>query len=267
MIVTQEPVGILIRQWRERRRRSQLDVALAAGLSARHLSFIETGRSNPSREMIERLCDELDVPLRERNGIHLSAGFAPVYVERPLADLGIARAAIEAVLTGHEPHPAMAINVRWDLIATNRAMQALIGDLDERLLEQPINVLRVMLHPDGLAKQVRNYHQWRAVTLRRVRRQLERSAADGLAELLKELESYPAPPNHADRDDPIPENDLVMPFVLATEYGDLSLHHALTVFGAARDVTLDEIAIETFFPADDQSAKLLRLLTDKVAPG
>lgn len=184
--------------------------------------------------MIERLCDELDVPLRERNNFYLSGGFAPTYAERPLAELGVARAAVDAVLTGHEPNPAMAINVRWDLLAANQAMQAFFGDLDEKFLEQPVNVLRAMLHPDGMAKRVRNYEQWRAETLRRVRRQLERTAAEGLAELLMELESYPAPASHPDRTGTIPDNDLVTPTVLATEHGDLSLHHALTVFGAAR---------------------------------
>jgi transcriptional regulator with XRE-family HTH domain len=261
MTTKHEPVGELVRGWRERRRRSQLDVSLAAGLSARHLSFIETGRANPSREMIERLCDELDVPLRERNDLYLSAGFAPVYAERPLADLGVARAAVDAVLTGHEPHPAMAVNVRWELIASNRSMQAFLAGLDERFLTPPVNVLRALLHPEGMARQVRNYQQWRTATLRRVRRQLERTAAAGLAELLEELESYPAPANQIERSDTLPDNDLVMPIVLATDYGDLSLHHALTVFGAARDVTLDEIAIETFFPADEHSANLLRALT------
>ena len=261
MTVTQESVGELVRRWRERRRRSQLDVSIAADLSARHLSFIETGRANPSRDMIERLCDELDVPLRERNGLYLAAGFAPAYAERPLADLGVARSAVDAILAGHEPNPAMAINVRWDLLAANHAMQAFLGGVDEKLFDQPVNVLRAMLHPDGMAKRVRNYSQWRAGTIRRVRRQLERTAADGLSELLEELESYPTPTGQADDAGTSPDNDLVTPTVLATENGDLALHHALTVFGAARDVTLDEIAIETFFPADEQSMKLLRTLT------
>lgn len=254
MTVTQEPVGELVRQWRQRRRRSQLDVSLAADLSARHLSFIETGRATPSRDMIERLADELDIPLRERNKLHLAAGFAPPYVERPLADLGIARAAVQAVLEGHEPYPAMAINVRWDLLAANRPMQEMFGGLGGAETEgQPLNVLRVMLRPDGMAKQVLNYPQWRAGVLRRVRRQLDRTADAGLAELLEELESYPSPTGAPDNVAAIQDNDLVTPMVLATEYGALSLHHALTVFGAARDVTLDEIAIETFFPADEES--------------
>lgn len=209
--------------------------------------------------MIERLCDELEVPLRERNALHLSAGFAPPYAERPLTELGVARDAVEAVLRGHEPHPAMAINVGWDLLAANQAMHAFLSDVDPAFLAPPANALRVMLHPDGLASKVRNYTQWRAATLRRVRRQLERSAAAGLRELLDELESYPPPPRHDEL--PLPDNDLVMPVVLATELGDISLHHALTVFGAPRDVTLDEIAIETFFPADERSAGLLHVLT------
>ncbi|GAA3890554.1 helix-turn-helix domain-containing protein [Streptomyces sp. NPDC003631] len=267
MTVTQEPVGDLVRQWRERRRRSQLDVSIAAELSARHLSFIETGRASPSRDMIERLCEELDVPLRHRNELYLAAGFAPKYAERPLADLGVAQAAVDAVLTGHEPNPAMAINVRWELLAANHAMQVFLGGLDGRFLDSPANVLRAMLHPDGMAARIRNYSQWRAATLRRVRRQLERTAAEGLAEILQELESYPTPPGQPDHGVTIPDNDLVTPTVLATEHGDLSLHHALTVFGAARDVTLDEIAIETFFPADAQSATLLRTLTARVTRG
>jgi transcriptional regulator with XRE-family HTH domain len=261
MTVTQESVGDLVRRWRERRRRSQLDVSIAADLSARHLSFIETGRASPSRDMIERLCEELDIPLRHRNELYLAAGFAPEYAERPLADLGVAQAAVDAVLAGHEPNPAMAINVRWELLATNRAMEVFLSGLDRRFLEPPANVLRAMLHPEGMAARVRNYAQWRAATLRRVRRQLERTAADGLADLLEELESYPTPSGQVDCGVPAPDNDLVTPTVLTTEYGDLSLHHALTVFGSARDVTLDEIAIETFFPADQQSATLLRTLT------
>lgn len=254
-MTTTEPVGVLVRRWRERRRRSQLDVSLAAELSTRHLSFIETGRATPSRGMIERLCDELDVPLRERNSFYLAAGFAPVHAERPYGDLGAARAAVEAVLAGHEPNPALAVNVRWELLAANRAMAAFLHGVPAHLTEPPLNVLRVTLHPDGLAPRVRNLPQWRSQVLRRVRRQLARTAADGLAELLAELSSYPAPPGPDAAD-----NDLVIPLRLATDRGDLSLLYATTVFGSARDVTLDEIAVETFFPADGASAALLREL-------
>ncbi|MDR7309370.1 transcriptional regulator with XRE-family HTH domain [Nocardioides luteus] len=260
MTMTAEvPVGELVRRWRERRRRSQLDVSIAAHLSARHLSFIETGRARPSREMIERLCDELDVPLRERNALHLAAGFAPAYRERPLPDLGVARSAVETVLSGHEPNPALAVNVRWELLAANRSMQLFLGDIAPELLTPPVNVLRATLHPDGLAPRIRNFTQWRDHAVRRVRRQLERTAAEGLADLLAEIESYPAPAGTDDTVDTT-ANDLVVPMRIATDDGELSFHYALTVFGAARDVTLDEIAIETFFPADDATAAALRAL-------
>lgn len=261
MTITQEPVGELVRRWRERRRRSQLDVSIAADLSARHLSFIETGRATPSRSMIDRLCDELDVPLRERNALFLAAGFAPAYAERPLDDLGVARTAVETVLAGHEPNPALAVNVRWELLAANRAMEVFLGDVDARLTEPPANVLRATLHPDGMAPRIRNYEQWRTHARRRIRRQLERTAADGLAELLAEIESYPVPAGAETTTGWVPENDLVTPMVLASDHGDLSFHYALTVFGSPRDVTLDEIAIETFFPADAATAAALDGLT------
>jgi transcriptional regulator with XRE-family HTH domain len=203
-----EAIGTLVKRWRERRHRSQLDVSLAADLSARHLSYIETGQSNPSRDMIERICDELDVPLRERNRFYLAAGFAPVHPERPFADLGAARDAVEAVVTGMEPNPAAAVNLRWDLLAANQPMRTFLAGLPGELAGPPVNMLRVTMHPDGLAPQVRNLQQWRTYMLRRVRRQIERTAA--------------------------------------------------TVFGSPRDVTLDEIAIETFFPADAATAQVPR---------
>ncbi|MGP4114784.1 helix-turn-helix domain-containing protein [Streptomyces sp. 4N509B] len=253
--LTTEPVGSLVRRWRERRHRSQLDVALAAQLSARHLSFIETGRATPSRAMIERLCEELDVPLRERNAFHLAAGFAPAHPERPLADLGAARAVVETVLTGHEPNPALAVNVRWELLAANGAATAFLSGLPPALSGPPLNVLRATLHPDGLSRRIRNLAQWRDHVLRRVRRQLARTAAEGLPELLAEIESYPLPEGHADQH---PTNDLAVPLLLASDHGDLSLLYTTTLFGSPRDVTLDEIAIETFFPADPATADLLR---------
>ncbi|MEV6949897.1 helix-turn-helix transcriptional regulator [Streptomyces sp. NPDC051172] len=259
MTTTTEPVGVLLRRWRERRRRSQLDVSLAAELSTRHLSCIETGRANPSRDMIRRLCDELDVPLRERNAFYLAAGFAPVHAERAFADLGAARSAVEAVLTGHEPNPALAVNVRWELLAANRAMELFLGDVAEELTRPPFNVLKATLHPKGLAGRIRNLAQWRAHVLRRVRRQLERTSAAGLAELLAELEGYPAPEGGvgaASADGPA--YDLVVPLRLSSEHGELALLYTTTVFGSPRDVTLDEIAIETFFPADPGTAALMR---------
>jgi transcriptional regulator with XRE-family HTH domain len=254
----EETVGVLVKRWRERRRRSQLDVSLAADLSTRHLSYIETGRSRPSREMIERICDELDVPLRERNRLHLAAGFAPAHPERPFSDLGAAREAVDAVLAGMAPNPAVAVNVCWEMLAANDAMLAFLDGLPDELRGERVNILRATLHPDGLAPQVRNLEQWRAHVLRRVRRQLERTAAEGLIELLAELEGYgDVDPSTAPAD-----HDLVVPLQLSTPYGDLSLLYAATVFGSPRDVTLDEIAIETFFPADASTGRLLRTMAD-----
>jgi transcriptional regulator with XRE-family HTH domain len=255
---TDETVGTMVKRWRERRRRSQLDLSLAADVSTRHLSYIETGRSRPSRAMIERLCDELDVPLRERNRLYLAAGFAPVHPERPLTDLGAAYDAVHTVLRGMEPNPAAAVNLQWDLVAANDAMVTFLEGLPDELSRTPLNMLRVTLHPDGFASQVRNLEQWRAHVLRRVRRQLERTAAPGLVDLLAELESYgaPAPPTPAPD---AADQDLVVPLQLSTPYGDLSLLYTATVFGSPRDVTLDEIAIETFFPADAATANTLRV--------
>jgi transcriptional regulator with XRE-family HTH domain len=258
---TEESVGMLVKRWRERRRRSQLDVSLAADLSTRHLSYIETGRSRPSREMIERICEELEVPLRERNRLHLAAGFAPAHPERAFADLGAAQDAVHAVLRGMEPNPAVAVNVCWELLAANDAMATFLDGLPGGLGRTPVNILRATLHPEGLAPQIRNLGQWRAHVLRRVRRQVDRTAAEGLTELLAELEGYGAPDDPATPASPL-EQDLVVPLRMSTPYGDLALLYAATVFGSPRDVTLDEIAIETFFPADEPTARILRTLAD-----
>ena len=258
MAVTQEPVGALVRHWRHHRRRSQLDVAIAADLSARHLSFIETGRATPSRTMIERLCEELEVPLRERNRWYLAAGFAPMHEERPLAELGPARAAVEAVLEGHEPYPAVAVDVRWDLVAANRAMTTFLSEIPDELRLPRLNLVRSTLHPAGLAPLVRNYEQWRAHVVRRIRRQLDRTSAPGLAELLAEVESYPVPAGTVEVDRDSATDAVSAPLLLSTQYGDLSLCYVLSVFGAPRDVTLDEIGVESFFPADDASRDQLR---------
>ncbi|MEP9382233.1 helix-turn-helix transcriptional regulator [Nocardioides sp. KR10-350] len=252
-----ETVGALVRRWRERRRRSQLDLSLAADVSTRHLSYIETGRSLPSRSMIERLCDELDVPLRERNALYLAAGYAPVHRERPLTDLGAVRAAVDAVLAGLAPNPAVAVDVRWDLLAANDAALTFLGDVPASLAGPPFNVLRATLHPDGLASRVRDLPRWRAHVLRRVRRQVERTADAGLTALLAEIEGYPAP-GGVPEPPAGPTDELVVPLELATPYGDLAFCYATTVFGSPRDVTLDEIAIETFFPADEATAEVLR---------
>lgn len=262
-MIEHQSVGALVRQWRERRRRSQLDLSIAAEVSTRHLSFIETGRSRPSRAMIGRLCDELDVPLRDRNGFYLAAGLAPEHPEHPLVDLGAARAAVDAVLAGHEPHPAVAVNARWDLLTANRAMTRFLTAIPDFLREPRINMLRATLHPEGMAGQLINATQWRTLTLRRVRRQYERTADPALAQLLQELEGYPQPARSSEEEVPGEQTDLVTPLLLDTDFGRLSLLYAVTVFGSPRDVTLDEIAIETFFPADQATREILSHLAGR----
>jgi len=213
--------------------------------------------------MIERLCEELDVPLRERNALYLAAGFAPVHDERPLADLGAMRAAVDTVLQGHEPYPAAAVNHRWELLASNRAMSRFLTAVPASLREPQLNMLRVTLHPDGMGPLVRNYAQWRAHTVRRIRRQIDRTADPDLVELLAEVEGYPVPAGRTEHIAAEQYGDLMVPMVLETEYGTLSLTYVLSVFGAPRDVTLAEIAIETSFPADEMTREVLVALADR----
>lgn len=254
------PAGTLLRQWRTRRRLSQLDLALAAETSTRHLSYVETGKATPSRAMIVKLSDELDVPLRERNTLLLAAGFAPEFSERPVSDLGAVRHAVQAVLDGHDPNPAVAINVRWEVLATNHAMTTMMSGLSATVAGPPLNMLRATLHPDGMLDQLHDPARWRDNALRRARRQYERTADPGLRELIAEIEQYPIP--RAVRSDDAETDDVVVPMRLSSPLGDLSLLYATTVFGAPRDVTMDELAIETFFPADETTRSLLpRLVT------
>lgn len=212
--------------------------------------------------MIERLSDELDIPLRDRNEIYLAAGLAPVYRERALTDLGAARTAVEAILRGHEPNPSVAVNARWDLLACNNAMERFLAAIPDELRGPPLNMLRVTLHPDGLASRLLNPAQARASALRRVRRQLERGADAALADLLTELESYSSPPPSRS-DVPAEADDIATPMRLATDFGELSLLYAVTVFGSPRDITMDEIAIETFFPADDLTRRVLEAMAEQ----
>src|SRR6516164_1267377 len=187
MLDRREPVGGLLRQWRQRRRLSQLDLACDAGISTRHLSFVETGRAQPSREMLLHLAEQLDVPLRERNVLLVAAGYAPVFRERSLEDpaLAAARTAIDLVLAGHEPFPAIAVDRHWRLVSANKAVGVLLAGVDQDLLRQPVNVLRVALHPDGLAPRTVNLAEWRAHLLARLRRQIELTADPELIKLLK----------------------------------------------------------------------------------
>jgi transcriptional regulator with XRE-family HTH domain len=255
------PLGTLLRDWRRRRRLSQLDLALEAGVSPRHLSFVETGRSRPSREMVLHLAEQLDVPLRDRNQLLLAAGFAPAYAERGLdaPELGPVRDAIGLVLSGHEPYPAVVVDRWWDLVAGNRPVSLFTAGAAPALLEPPVNVLRLALHPDGTAPRIANLAEFRAHLLERLRRHVALTADERLAALQDELEGYPAPAGDEVRG---VGADIVVPLRLRPPEGGAELRFFSTVatFGTAVDVTVAELAIEAFFPADEATARALREL-------
>jgi transcriptional regulator with XRE-family HTH domain len=254
-----QPVGHLLREWRQRRRMSQLDFATEAEISSKHLSFLETGRSQPSREMLLRLADLLEVPLRERNAMLIAAGFAPMFAERSLSDpaLKAAREAVELVLKGHEPYPALAIDRHWTMLAANSAVTVLLGDVDPELLKPPVNVLRLSLHPNGLAPRIANLAQWREHLFARLKRQIDVSADQVLIALLDELAKYPAPAANA-REAHIEADAIIVPFKLVVNGAVLSFISTTTVFGTPIDVTLSELALESFFPADEATAAIVR---------
>ncbi len=259
---TQPTAGNLLRTWRQRRRMSQLELALEAEVSQRHLSFVESGRSAPSREMILHLAERLSIPLRERNILLVAAGFAPIYQERSLNDPALVaqREAIEVVLKGHEPFPALAVDRHWTLVASNAAIGPLIAGIDAALLEPPLNVLRLSLHPDGMAPRIANYAEWKAHVITRLTQQVDASADAKLNELLDELKSYPRPRGTAIAM-PQPKRDfgnVVVPLQLMTPDGVLSFFSTTTVFGTPVDITLAEIAIEAFYPADKATAEAVR---------
>lgn len=261
LTVQTQPLGNLLRKWRERRRLSQLDLAGKAEISTRHLSFLETGRSQPSREMILLLAERLEVPLRERNALLVAAGYAPAFAERPLDDpaLQAARKAVELVLAAHEPFPALAIDRHWTLCAANKAVAPLLAGADPSLLAPPVNVLRLSLHTAGLAPRIANLAEWRSHLLARLRRQIEVTADPALEKLLDELRGYPMP-GGKETGAPVAETDyagVFVPLRLVTEHGTLSFLSTTTIFGTPVDITLSELAIESFFPADAATAKLL----------
>ncbi|HJT07377.1 MAG TPA: helix-turn-helix transcriptional regulator [Stellaceae bacterium] len=254
-------VGDHLRQWRQRRRLSQLDLACEADISAKHLSFVETGRSQPSRDMVLHLADRLEIPLRDRNLLLVAAGYAPVFPERPLDDpaLGAARKAVDLVLAGHEPYPALAVDRQWNMVAANTMVGRLVAGVDAALLKPPVNVLRLSLHPQGLAPRTVNLAEWRAHLLARLRRQVELSADARLVSLLSELRGYPAPLSASPA--AIAEyGEIVVPFRLSSGAGVLSFFSTTTVFGTPVDVTLAELALESFFPADAATAEALHRL-------
>ncbi|MGW6281475.1 helix-turn-helix domain-containing protein [Kribbella sp. NPDC055071] len=254
----QRPVGELLRGWRERRRLSQLELANRVDVSTRHVSFVETGRSRPSREMVLRLAEHLDVPLRDRNQLLLAGGFAPVYSEASLhspAMLAV-RAALRRLLKAHEPYPALVVDRWWNVVEANAGLRLFTDDVDEKLLQAPINALRLTLHPDGLARRIANLAEVRASALAGLQRQAAATADPELQDLYDELRAYAVDdaPTH-----PGPA-EVVVPFRLTHNGNELSLLTTIATFGTPLDVTVSELMIESFYPADDRTTEYLREL-------
>jgi len=257
---TPAPVGEMLRSWRRRRSLSQLELSLNAAVSSRHLSFLETGRARPSREMVLHLADELQVPLRERNALLLAAGYAPLYGERPLdaPEMATARQAVDRFLRAHEPYPALVVDRQHTLLASNDALALLIEGVASELLEPPANALRVALHPRGMAPRTVNLEEWSAHLLARLRREAQITGDPRLERLYDELTAYPrvkvAPP-HTE----LQSSDIVLPLRLRNSRGpgELAFFSTLSTFGTAVDVTLAELSIEAFYPADASTARQL----------
>lgn len=256
-----QTVGNLLKQWRERRRKSQLELALDAEISTRHLSFVETGRARPSREMILLLAKNLEIPLRERNKVLLAGGYAPQFSEKSLDDVSLqaARRAVEMILKAHEPFPALAIDRHWNMVAANRAVPPLLEGVAAELLAPPVNVLRLSLHPRGLARKIVNLDEWREHIFARLKRQAANTGDFELEKLRDELKSYDTAGGKKRRAEKVDEK-IVIPLEIETKYGRLSLISTTTVFGTPVDVTLAEIALETFFPANEATAEIFRQL-------
>src|SRR5271169_2124088 len=255
-------IGEHLRQWRQRRHLSQLDLAGDAEISARHLSFLETGRAAPSRDMVLKLAERLNVPLRERNVLLVAAGFAPAFPQRSLDDpaLESARAAIDLVLRAHEPNPALAYDRHWNLVSANRMVMPLLGTVPQRLLTPPINIFRLALHPEALAARTVNLAEWCGHLLERLHRQCEATADPGLINLYHELKAYPIPA----RSRPLPADSIAIPFKLRLNGEVLSFFSTTMIFGTPVDITLSELALETFFPADDLTARRMREMADSL---
>jgi transcriptional regulator with XRE-family HTH domain len=251
-------VGEHLREWRQRRHLSQLDLAVDAEISARHLSFVETGRAAPSRDMVLKLAERLDVPLRERNVLLVAAGFAPAFPQRALDDpaLKAAREAINLVLKAHEPNPALAYDRHWNLVSANRMVAPLLEGIPQRLLGQPFNILRLAFHPEALAARTVNLAEWCGHLLERLHRQCEATADPELIKLYADLKAFPIPA----RSGPLPPDNVAIPFKLRHDGEVLSFFSTTMVFGTPVDITLSELALETFFPADDLTAARMRTI-------
>ena len=253
------PLGVLLRTWRGRRRLSQMELAHRAGVSPRHLSFVETGRARPSREMVLHLAEHLDVPLRERNGLLLAAGFAPAYRESDLDDPSLAavRAGLERILAAHEPYPAVIVDRRWNLVSANAAAQMFLEGVDPALLGPPLNVLRLTFHPEGMGGRIANLDEWADHTLGRLKREATITGDADLLALEAELRDLVAAQGVARSPAPEGPTPPAVTLRLRTDEGELAFVATIATFGTALDVTLAELAIETFLPADAATAALL----------
>ncbi|MEU1025863.1 helix-turn-helix transcriptional regulator [Streptomyces sp. NPDC005904] len=254
-------VGPLLRCWRERRRLSQLELALRADSSARHISFIETGRSRPSEELVLRLADHLDVPVRERNSLLLAAGYAPRFRETPLEDpsMGMLREGLEQLLTGYEPYPALVVDAAYDVVAANRGIALLLEGLPERLLAPPLNAMRLTLHPEGLATKIRNLREWRGHLLHQMERQIALQRSDALRKVYEEVAAYPVRDPGVDSFEAgtdVPY--FALPLRIEHEGHVLSFISSISTFNTPMDVTVAELAIETLLPADPATTKFLQ---------
>ncbi|WP_030607918.1 helix-turn-helix domain-containing protein [Streptomyces fulvoviolaceus] len=255
-------VGPLLRAWREQRRVSQLELALRADSSARHISFVETGRSRPSEEMVLRLAEHLDVPVRERNALLLAAGYAPRYPETPLDDPGLdaLREGIERLIQGYEPYPAVVVDATYDVVAANRGILMLLDGVPESLLTPPLNAMRLTLHPQGLAPRIRNLRAWRGHLLDQMERQIALRRSEPLRALYEEVAAYPVPETDDDNDDQLadPVPHFALPMQIEHEGRILSFISSISTFNTPMDVTVAELAIETFLPADPATVKYLQ---------
>ncbi|MER6211373.1 helix-turn-helix transcriptional regulator [Streptomyces sp. NPDC001642] len=256
-------VGPLLRAWRERRRVSQLELALRADSSARHISFVETGRSRPSEEMVLRLAEHLDVPVRERNSLLLAAGYAPRYPETPLDDpaLGALREGLERLIQGYEPYPALVVDATYTVVAANRGITMLLDGVPESLLQPPLNAMRLTLHPEGMAPRIRNLGEWRGHLLAQMERQIALHRSEPLRALYEEVAAYPAPEAVGDGERPADSVPyFALPMRIEHDGRVLSFVSSISTFNTPMDVTVSELAIETFLPADPATAKYLHSL-------
>jgi transcriptional regulator with XRE-family HTH domain len=260
--------GALLREWRQRRSLSQLEVAMRSAISARHLSFIETGRARPSREMLLHLAERLDIPLRERNHLLLAAGFAPIFGERSLDETEMApvRAALERFLSAHEPYPAVVVDRHWNIVADNRGVAYVTRGVAQELLTPPANALRIALHPDGMAPRISNLAEWSDYLLGRLRREIEVTRDPELESLYEELIAYPGVVAERGRAHGPRPNAILLMHELRLDETQLALFSTITTFGTARDLTVSELTIEAFYPANSHTAEALAAAVPKNQP-